>query len=310
MNRTQHNRVHGLSGGHVSRSLGLRAVAPLFLAALFLVSGCREDLQLGSREEAQVDSVSTLLSGVSDEAFREAFSAIDRYRYTRYSRTEQFDTDDYLVAFRENVHSATWDDGIRTISIQQEDSAGTFDFGLFDRFTSSNLNDLDPVDLVEYLLPEDPPYLQGRNREKYEWSYLPDTLLWDTQAKVIEVKARPLSGDGENIRKVRHYVDRTTNELIAMYLERIDLALLFREESQFYVHMRRASDGYLVPHNTRFQTHIKTPFKTDNKFRTVSTFYQLEAVTGRPPVRDQGLSNVETDAGLSPETSAPTPGES
>ena len=272
-----------------------RAVILVAFVSLLILTGCLDKtVELGASEATKVDSVATLLSGVDDTAFRAAFTGIDDYRYTRYTRTEQFDTDDYLVAFRENVFRAGWEEGIRQINVQQEDSAGTFDFGFFDRFTSSNMSGLDPVDLVQYLLPEDPPYLLGRNREKYEWRFLPDTLLWDTQAKVIEVKARRQKGDGENIRKVRHYVDRTTNELIAMYLERIDLALLFREESQFYVHMRRADDGKLVPHNTRFQTHIRTPFETDSKFRTVSTYYELESI----PKIDSAAVEAEADGAV------------
>lgn len=280
-------------------------IGVLFTIILLGVGCAEQGGDLEASEATRVDSVSTLLSGVDDRAFRAAFRGIDDYRYTRYTRTEQFDTDDYLVAYRENVHRAGWEDGVRQINVQQEDSAGTFDFGLFDRFTSSTLSGLNPVDLVAYLLPEEPPYLQSRNREKYEWSFLPDTLLWDTQAKVIEVRARPLKGDGENIRKVRHYVDRTTNELIAMYLERIDLALLFREESQFYVHMRRADDGTLVPHNTRFQTHIRTPFETDNKFRTVSTYYELEPIPGLD--REASADLDEGPQTLSSETSAEVP---
>ncbi len=279
MNRTPSYLVHRRSP---------RVIFLAAFASLLILTGCLDKSgELGVGEATKVDSVATLLSGVDDTAFRAAFTGINDYRYTRYTRTEQFDTDDYLVAFRENVYRAGWEEGVRQINVQQEDSAGTFDFGFFDRFTSSNMSGLDPVDLVQYLLPEDPPYLLGRNREKYEWRFLPDTLLWDTQARVIEVKARRFKGDGENIRKVRHYVDRTTNELIAMYLERIDLALLFREESQFYVHMRRADDGKLVPHNTRFQTHIRTPFETDSKFRTVSTYYELE------PIPSVGSATVE-----------------
>ncbi|MFT4604193.1 MAG: hypothetical protein ACI9W4_000921 [Rhodothermales bacterium] len=283
MNRTPSYLVHPGN---------LRVVFLAAFASFFILTGCLDKTgELGAGEATKVDRVATLLSGVTDTAFRSAFSGIDNYRYTRYTRTEQFDTDDFLVAFRENVYRADWEGGARQINVQQEDSAGTFDFGFFDRFTSSNMSGLDPVDLVQYLLPEDPPYLLGRNREKYEWRFLPDTLLWDTQAKVIEVKARRLKGDGENIRKVRHYVDRTTNELIAMYLERIDLALLFREESQFFVHMRRAADGQLVPHNTRFQTHIRTPFETDSKFRTVSTYYELEPI----PDEDSTTVHVASD---------------
>ncbi|MFT5143883.1 MAG: hypothetical protein ACI80V_000252 [Rhodothermales bacterium] len=278
-------RPKGAKGTHLA----------LVLAFSLFATACNDGFSpLGREEAASIDSTATLLSGIDDTAFRAAFRGISDYSYTRYSRTEQFDTDDYLVAFRETVHRSTAFEGLRQVDLQEEDSAGTFDFGLFDRFTSSNITAMDPVDLVPYLLPDEPPYLKVRNQSKYEWSFLPDTLLWDTQAKVIEVKARRLQGDGENIRVVRHYVDRTTNELIAMYLERIDLALLFREESQFFVHMRRAGDGKLVPHNTRFYTHIKTPFETDSKFRTVSTYYDLERLTGQEGATQSAAEPPET----------------
>jgi hypothetical protein len=284
----------------VLKARPLRVAAPLLLLFLMAVSACQVPSSLGggpdADEAAEADTMATLLTGVDVAAFRAAFGKIGDYSYTRYTRTEQFDTDDYLVAYRESVHRRSEEGGIRTVQTEEADSAGTFDFGFFDRFTSSNLSDLNPVDLIPYLLPDDPAYLKARNREKYEWRYLPDTLLWDTQAQVIELSARPLVGDGQNVRRVRHYVDRTTNELIAMYLERIDLALLFREESRFWVHMRRTGEGELVPHNTRFHTHIKTPFRTDSKFRTVSTYYEMERLPGAG-ITGSGNAGAGKDAG-------------
>ncbi len=272
--------------------------ATLLVVVLIAAPGCKAPGSPGgpsAEETASADTMATLLTGVDVASFRKAFGRISDYAYTRYTRTEQFDTDDYLVAYREKVLRSSEEGGVRSIRVEESDSAGTFDFGFFDRFTSTNVSEISPVDLIPFLLPDDPAYMKPRNREKYEWHYLPDTLLWDTQAQVIELRARPFAGDGQNVRRVRHYVDRTTNQLIAMYLERIDLALLFREESRFWVHMRRAESGQLVPHNTRFHTHIKTPFRTDSKFRTVSTYYGIEPLTGPGIAQTMDTDRAETE---------------
>lgn len=269
----------------------VRSVFPaLFVAAVVLASaGCRrptEDLPGGGLP----DSLAAVVLGVRDEAFREAFPRLSAYSHTRYTRTEQFDGDDFLVAFRERVIRIARNGSGAGSELVSADSGGDFRFGFFRRFVSETLGDLDPVDLAPYVLSDDPEYLRARNRARYEFRALPDTLLWDTQARVIEVRARPELGDGLNIRRVRYYVNRATNELVAMYLERIDLALLFREESRFYVHMRPVGDGILLPYNSRFDTRIRTPFRRDQRFRTVSTYFDFDFVPGVPPAAGDSLA--------------------
>lgn len=222
---------------------------------------------------AERDSVVALLQAVDQEPFREAFARLDAKAFTRYTRVEQFDDEDFLVAYEEHVLRHLTREGERTFTVLDTDSAGTFNFGYFSSFVSENVEMQDPPDLTAHLLPEDPPYLSARNREAYVYRLLPDTLMWDHMAQVIEVRARPVEGDGQNIRLVRLYVDRDTDALIGVYMERIDLALLFREESRFYAHVRPFAPGEWVPYNTRFETIIRVPFRPAQLFRTVSTYY-------------------------------------
>ena len=100
--------------------------------------------------------------------------------------------------------------------------------------------------------------------------------MQDRTAEVIEVRARPVEGDGKNIRRAYYFFEQDSNELIAFQLERIDLALFFREESLFFVHLQQTPDGAQVPYNTRFETRIIMPFKPPQWFRTVSTYSNVE----------------------------------
>lgn len=256
---------------------------------LLLLVGCAEQKEKGvpgehfypvstnpyNQAQTERDSVFAYLSSIDQQSFRTAFTRLDQKNFTRYTRTEQFDGEDYLIAFEERIlrHQGPSDE--REVMMMDRDSAGTFDYGYFSRFVSQTVDSRDPTDLARYIVPDDPAYMSARNQHAYVYRSLSDTLMWDAVARVIEVRARPEEGDGQNIRRVRLFVDRGTNRLIAMYLERIDLAMWYREESQFYVHIRPAPNGSWLPYNTRFETKIRVPFRSDQRFRTVSTYYQF-----------------------------------
>lgn len=156
------------------------------------------------------------------------------------------------------------------------DSSGQFNLGFFDRFVSRDVESLDPMDLAAFLLPEDPPYLSSRKQDRFSYRFLPDTLLWDTEAAIIEIKALPDVGDNENYRIVRLFVEKQGQTLLAIYIERIDVALLFREESDYFTQIRKTDDGDWVPYNTRYHTRIRTPFRKSRQFRTVATYYDFD----------------------------------
>ncbi len=255
----------------------------LMASIVLLSTGCtRSDMDsVGPVEEAERDSILVFLDQVGQEAMRSAFPNMEDYAFRRYLRTEQFDGDDFLLAFTEHLIDVEGDSTNRRMRVTRADSGGAFDFGFFNQFVSENVEDPDPVDLVPFLIEDDPAYLSPRNLDKYSFRMAGDTLMWDRSALIVEVRAKPELADGENIRRVRYYVDESSNQLVAMFLERIDLGLLFREESTFYMHVRPAPGSSIssreggvvyVPYNTRFQTEISTPFKGSYRIRTVSTY--------------------------------------
>lgn len=259
------------------------SIALVAAVVLMFAAGCsRSDMDsLGPIERVERDSILVFLDQVGQEAMRGAFGNLESYAYRRYLRTEQYDGDDFLLAFTEHLVDVEGAADDRSLSVTQADSGGAFDFGFFNQFVSENVEDPDPVDLVPFLIEDDPAYLSPRNLDKYTFRMAGDTLMWDRSALIVDVRARPELADGENIRRVRYYVEESTNQLVAMYLERIDLGLLFREESTFYMHVRPApgsaveqgGDGVVyIPYNTRFQTQISTPFKGSYLIRTVSTY--------------------------------------
>lgn len=222
---------------------------------------------------AERDSVIQWVTATNNNQFSEAFHRIQEYNYTRYSRTDQFDDDDdALVAFRERTVKHAGPTDRRNHTILSADSSGAYDFGFFRHFVSATVEEQDPEDLTPYLFPEDPEYLSERNYEAYLYHFISDTLMLDTRARVAEIRAIPKAGDGKNIRRARFYFDGATRQFLAFELERIDLAMFFREESRFFVHLQHAPDGQLVPYNTRFETRITMPFKPPQIFRTVATY--------------------------------------
>ena len=260
----------------------------LLLAAAVLGAGCGGGgmSNLGPTERAERDALVDAIRNAKRDAMQGAFGRLDEYAYKRYIRTEQFDSEDFLLAYTEHVADVRTTAGERRVYVQQADSGGAFEFGFFKGFVSENVDNTDPVNLVPYVLPDDPGYLDPRHMDKYTFRELADTLLWDRQARVIEARARPDYGDGLNVRRVRHYIDRGTDEIVAMSLERIDLALLFREESSFYIHVRPLADGAGLPYNTRFESRIRTPFRGSYKVRTVSTYTDFVSADGTVPIQD------------------------
>ncbi len=221
-------------------------------------------------QAVDVPPIAQALRDIDRTSFRQAFEKQRAYSYSRYRRTEQFAEDGLLSAFAEYTLEAQ--PGSAPV-ITAADSVGSFDFGLFSGFVSNTVTELDPVDLSDYVLPDDPIYLQDRHLHAYSYEARRDTLMWDRQARVYEVEARAAEGDGYNVRRVRYMVDAQTKELIAVELDRIDLALLYREESSFFLHVRPMSNGDRLPYTSRFYTSVWMPFRDIKRIGTVSTYY-------------------------------------
>jgi len=222
-----------------------------------------------------LDEAFTLMGSMKEDAMRESYRKLREYNYTRYTRTEQRDIEEAIIAFEERTMRYELDEGLRYLYVDEADSTGTFDFGLFNQFVSSNTGSNDPPDMSRFVLPREPAYKDPKNQEAYQYRIRRDTLMGDVAARVVDIRAVPEFGDGQNIRRVRLFIDRRSLQLIGIYMERIDLAMLFREESQFYVDVHQSDEGDWLPNNTRFKTNIQVPFNPNQTFSTVSTFYDF-----------------------------------
>lgn len=262
-----------------------RRLLALMLPGLLLLVSCRTPAETPDvtatadayqQDPAERDAVLAALESLKQDTLRNAFAGLVRYRYTRYTRTEQHDATQ-RTAFSEYITRIDRHNGQRTQTILQADSTGAFDIGALGGFVTANPARRDAESLPEYVLTDDPPYLAPRNRDAFLYRFLPDTLFWDAPTQVIEVLAHPINGTVQSIRRTRFYLDRATNELIAIYLERTENALFFDEESRFYLRLRPAPDGGWVPFNVRFRTRLSLPLRPPRHLYTVSTYYSYEA---------------------------------
>ncbi|MFQ5571691.1 MAG: hypothetical protein ACE5G0_18580 [Rhodothermales bacterium] len=262
----------------------LTALAP------FVLAGCSDantaiDVPLQAASEtmdqqdpSERDAVLAALQPLKQDLFREAFATLAHYHYTRYARTEQFDTELRLIASAVYITRNDVQDGMRTRAILHADSTGTSDAGALDRFVSAGFNEETVARLPDQVLPEEPAYLVPRNYEAFHYRLLPDTMLWDSATQVIEVRARP--GTGQEIRQARFYLDRSSGKLVALYIERAGGGVLFREESRLFLQIRPAPDAGWVPYNIRLFTHMRAALRAPRQIRHVSTYYGYAPVGG------------------------------
>lgn len=223
------------------------------------------------QQAASRDSALSLLEALDQETMRTAFARLSNYEYTRHVRTEQLDETDGVVAFEESTmrYDAREE---QTPELLSEASEGNFDFGFLGRFVSAERPPApDPSDAAAHILPDEPAYLSPQHQEAYLYQLLPDTTLWGQAAKVVEVRADPETGENQNIRYVRLYLDRSSQTVIGLTLIREERPLLFREASRFTIFLRPEREDW-VPHRTHFRTRMHLPFQSPKQFRTVSMY--------------------------------------
>lgn len=250
-----------------------RARQALLLVSCLAVAACG-DRAPGTAPAVEASSgerpaVLAFLAEIDTSSVHAAFSQLPQHAFTRFTRTEQFDQSDHRIAYREHVIRYTPGGPAR---ITAADSSGPFDFGFLGRFVDPETPvELRP-DLAAHLLPENPPYLDERNRDAFDYRMRPDTMLGNRAAQVVEIRARPGEGDGQNIRLVRLYADRETKALLALHLERINQAMWFREESVLDVRVRPESEAGWVPEHTHFASRLSMPLRPTQRFRTITRY--------------------------------------
>ncbi|MFB6247161.1 MAG: hypothetical protein ABEL97_01160 [Salinibacter sp.] len=220
------------------------------------------------------DSALAVLTSMRRTAFDSAFSVLDRYHVTRTVRTEQLSPSGVVTAVRS--YTLRYGPAPERGVLRRRDSAGTFRRGgLFGRVAPARNPADRPADLTGQVLPDEPAYVEPRTREAFRYALRADTLLNGAPVYVLEARARARgTGQDQGVRYVRLLIDRGSRQLIGLTTVRADAVLLFRENSRFFIRLRRAPDGASwVPHVTRTRASVQVPFRRPRQFRTVSAFY-------------------------------------
>ncbi len=223
------------------------------------------------------DSVLALLSRMNRTAFDSAFARLDAYTVTRTVRTEQLDTTGATTAYRSRT--LHYPPGTDPGTVQRVDSAGQFQAGgLLSSITPTQSRRARPGNLAAQALPDQPAYLAPRTQEAYRYALRRDSLLDDTATYVVEAKARSDErGADQSIRYARLTIDSASNELVGLTTTRASQILLFHEQSQMTLRLRRAPDEVWVPHLTRVRAVVDVPLRAPRQFRTVSAYYGYDS---------------------------------
>lgn len=227
--------------------------------------------------EARRDSVLALLSRMDRTPFDSAFADLTEYAVTRHVRTEQLDTTGTTTAYR--TLTLRYPAGSPNGTVQRADSGGSFqDGGMLSGITPAQQRTERPANLAAQTLPDQPAYLAPRTQEAYRYALRRDSLLDGTPVFVVEAKARSDErGADQGLRYARLTIARPSHALVGLTTTRRSRILLFREDSQITIRLRRTpedtSPNTWVPHLTRFRAVVDVPFRSPRQFRTVSGYY-------------------------------------
>ncbi|WP_410337942.1 hypothetical protein [Longimonas sp.] len=254
-------------------------VASALLAALVTTSGCTSTDGPPPRYTPPTDTtawtttgdpVVSRLDSLDFALMDSAFAALPRVPLVRTTRTDAFTPSDSL---RGQLRQ-TWQHrpGAEP-ELLDETQTGTLPdrdlWGLVPRADAEAL----PGNVVRDAYPDEPPFLEARNQPAYRYGMRRDTLAPGIPVDRIEVVARD-TGDGRRMAIPYARVDVLpgTRSAVSTYVVRADRALLYDEDSLFYISLQPGRDGQWLPHIMRFRARLNVPLRPVESVQTVTTF--------------------------------------
>jgi hypothetical protein len=252
-------------------------VLVIFWLALGLMAcGNGEDtgIPLSAAEQAEYDSVWTVLNLLDRTAIDRAFSHLPTYAYTRTTRLEQPNAEGQILAMQE--YSVSFDGPDHTPRLIQTSTNGAFSDSFWSDDDEAGPTPEDTTALAGLMLSVEPVFLSSRGRESYSYRSLADTM-WDQVAvRRLEVSARPGTGDGETLRNARLYLDAASNALIGMDVHQVLSSFLYEEDSRFHVQLQKGPDAVWLPRQWRVDTRIRTLFFEPLHFRRQAVYGEFD----------------------------------
>ncbi len=249
----------------------------LFLTLVLGLAGCTNGAAEEAAAQREEDPIFALLGEIDTDVLRQAFARLPGYAFTRRTCTVQRNDEGNVVATEVRAVRYLPRETERAYEILAHEQTGAFAVGLLGGAEEDADASLDAAGLADDIIPEDPPYLIKRNREAYHYSLRSDTLIEGRATQVIDITARPGEGGKQAIRTARLYVDRQTNTLVALYLERKEDTLFFGEDSRFFIQIQR-DDGVWLPARTRADTRLDLPLAPPRHLRTEATYEDFAEV--------------------------------
>ena len=240
-----------------------------------LLAACDEPppLRLSPTEEAERDSVLTLLRTTDTDALAAAFDRLADLPYRVETTTAQLAPDGEVVAHRRLV--AAVDPAAPPPDVLEADSTGAFDWGALGALASDGAGALLPTENPATLvLPDDPPYLDPQGREAFTFRFAPDTLIGGRRVRVLAVDARTGEGDDQLLRHARLYV-ADGGVLVGVRLQRRTESVLFTERSAATILLHPTSAGVWLPHATRYDATVGALFTDRRRFRLTRLYTPL-----------------------------------
>ncbi len=145
------------------------------------------------------------------------------------------------------------------------------------RYAGDGISQTDSTHLAHLgasVIPEDPPFLNERFKDDFQYSFLPDTVLMGRNTRIIAVTAVPADSDLHAIREALYYIDQATGRTVAIRHERQAASLFYGEQSTYWVRLRPGpSEGSWVPFQVQIQTGLRLLHKPSLWLQRNIAFY-------------------------------------
>jgi hypothetical protein len=224
----------------------LLLLLPLALAA------CAAPAPPPAAPTPEADSARALLARVSPALAADAFRRLDALAYTATVRLDEVDDGAVTASAWRRVRRTPGPDG----EVRERLIAADSGRGLPARGAFGSLRLADPI---ARMLPEEPPYLTTRMRERYRYRLLRERVLDGRRVVGAEAALRD-PDDDEAVRRARAWADAGTGAPVAVEVWRASRSAIFDEQGRASVLLQPGPDGRPVPAGGRAETVFDVPF--------------------------------------------------
>ena len=212
------------------------AIRTCLLGAGLALGACAGEVSAPTAGGADADSARAILSTVSPALAAEAFARLQETTYTAEIRMEDVGAPATVRRIR-HVPGADSGDGAALVL----------------------------VDPVSRMVPQTPPHLAPRTRDRYRVRLLPEVQR--AGRRLIGAEASLLDpSDGEPLRRVRSWIEASTGEPYAVEVWRSSDSAIFDEEGRAGVTFTTGTTGVL-PAASGSLTHVHVPLGEPRRVR-------------------------------------------